>query len=485
MPDTLPPLIRKLLDSARTPLGPAHVERVETHASWVLLAGEFAWKIKKPIVLPFLDYGTVDKRRACCAEELRLNRRYAPWLYLDVVEFDGEPAVKMRRFDEAARLDHVCKRGELTPAHLSGLAAALKRFHAGAAVAPADSRFGTPAAALAPALENIVELRTLTRGLLTAELDALEAWTHREHRRLEPVLKARKASGCIRECHGDLHLGNLVLLDEKVVPFDCIEFNDDFRWIDVASEIAFTLVDLLDHGQPGLACWLLNEWLGETGDFAALHVLRFYMAYRALVRAKVAAIRACQRDAAHAADYPEVRDYLALAAAIAVPPAPTFCITHGVSGSGKTTASARRLLADPRCATVRLRSDVERKRLFELAALEQSRSPRDGGIYTLEANARTYARLEELAAAALDAGWSVIVDAACLKRAERDAFRAIAAARGLPFAIIECAASAAELRRRVASRQGDASEATLAVLEKQLVWDEPLTADEKTFAVSD
>ena len=481
MADALPPLLRTLLDPARSRLGAGPVELVETHASWVLLAGEFAWKFKKPIVLPFLDYGTVERRRACCADELRLNRRFAPRLYLDVVDFDGEPAVKMRRFDEAARLDHVCKRGALTPSHLSGLAAALARFHAAAAVAPAASRFGTPAAALAPALENIAELRTLTRDLLTAELDALDAWTRAEALRLEADFTARKAAGCVRECHGDLHLGNLVLLDGAVVPFDCIEFNDDFRWIDVASEIAFLLVDLLDHRQPGLACWLLNEWLVETGDFDALKVLRFYMAYRALVRAKVAAIRACQQEAPHAAtaaDCPEVRDYVALAGVIAVPPAPSLTITCGVSGSGKTTLATRRLLADPACATVRLRSDVERKRLFGLAAHAASGSAPDAGIYTAEATARTYARLAGLSAMLLDAGWSVIVDAAFLKRAERDAFRAIAAARGVPFAIIAPQAPAAELRRRVAARQGDASEATLDVLERQLGWIEPPGADE-------
>jgi hypothetical protein len=529
----MPPLIRMLLDPALTPLGSPRVGLVETHASWVLLAGEFAWKIKKPIVLPFLDYGTVEKRRACCAEELRLNRRFAPQLYLGMVEFDGEPAVKMRRFDEAARLDHVCKRGMLTPAHLSGLAATLARFHAAAAVAPADSRFGTAAAALAPALENIAELRTLTRGLLSSELDALAAWTRREHQRLEPAFAARKANERVRECHGDLHLGNMVLLGEEVVLFDCIEFNDDFRWIDVASEIAFALVDLLDHQQPGLACWLLNEWLAETGDFTALQVLRYYMAYRALVRAKVAAIRACQQDGPHpvqAADCPEVRDYLALAQLITVPsgdhsqrrgphavgaerprvgcatpdsevaaaaststvasplagpllhaPAsPTLSITHGLAGCGKTTASSARLLADPQAATIRLRSDVERKRLYGLAAQSASGSPLDGGIYTPEAHARTYARLAELAASVLAEGWSVIVDAAFLRRDERDAFHALAQRHGAAFAIIAPQAAPAELARRIEARRarGDASEATLEVLERQRSYLEPLGADE-------
>ncbi|MBU0750569.1 MAG: AAA family ATPase [Gammaproteobacteria bacterium] len=492
---TLPPLIRRLLDPARTPL-PAPVELIETHASWVLLAGEFAWKIKKPLVLPFLDYGTVERRRACCEAELRLNRRLAPQLYLDVVEFDGEPAVKMHRFDEAARLDHVCKRGALTPLHLSGLAAMLASFHAGAAVAPAPTFFGTPAHVLAAAVENFTELSDMACGRFAAELTRLKAWTRSEFSRLEPAFAARKAAGRVRECHGDLHLGNMVLLDDVVVPFDGIEFNDDFRWIDVASEIAFVLVDLLDHGRPGLACWLLNEWLVASGDFAALPLLRFYMAYRALVRAKVAAIRACQQAAGVAADCPEVRDYLALAQRIAVPPArpagsrpkevqstlgvPTFCITHGLAGCGKTTASNARLLADPQAATVRLRSDVERKRLFGLAAGVASGSALDGGIYTLEANARTYARLAELAEAALADGWSVIVDAAFLKRGERDAFRALAARHGVVMEILAPQSPPAELVRRIAARHGtgDASEATVAVLERQRGYLEPLGADE-------
>jgi aminoglycoside phosphotransferase family enzyme/predicted kinase len=483
MPAEIPASIRALLDPARYPHQAPRVELVETHISWVLLAGDFAYKIKKPLTLPFLDYGTVGKRRACCADELRLNRRFAPQLYLEVVDFDGEPAVKMRRFPEAGRLDHVCARGELGPAQLSDLAATLARFHSGAAAAPPGSRFGTPAAILAPALENFAELRALTRGTLDAELAALETWTRAEHARHDPAFAARRAAGCVRECHGDLHLANLVLLDGKVLPFDCIEFNQDFRWIDVASEIAFVLVDLLDHGEPGLACWLLNEWLGETGDFGALEVLRFYMAYRALVRAKVAAIRACQRADA-AADCPEVRDYLALAARIADPPAPALTITCGVSGSGKTTASTRRLLADPAAGTVRLRSDVERKRLFGLPARAASSSPVDAGIYTPEATARTYARLAALAGELLDAGWSVIVDAAFLRRRERDAFRALAAARTLPFAILFCDAPAAELRQRVAARRGDASEATVAVLERQLGWLEPLDAAEQALAIS-
>ena len=299
-PPTPPPLIRSLLDPGRYPHPVGCVELVETHISWVLLAGDFAYKLKKPVTLPFVDFGTLERRRADCAAELRLNRRYAPGLYLDVVDFDGEPAVKMRRFDEARRLDRVCARGELTPALLSGLARTIVAFHAAAAIAPPCSRFGTPEQVLAPARENFDELDALLPGE-SPRLTLLRAWTEAEFARRRDTFAARKACGFVRECHGDLHLGNLVLLDDRVTPFDCIEFNEDFRWIDVASEIAFTYIDLLDHGQPGLACWLLNEWLARSGDQGsggALSVLRFYAVYRAMVRAKVAALRGRAAEAA-------------------------------------------------------------------------------------------------------------------------------------------------------------------------------------------
>lgn len=442
---------------------------IETHISRVLLTPGFAYKFKKPVVLPFLDYGSVDKRRACCEAELRLNRRYAPGLYLDVVEADGEPAVRMRRFAEADRLDHVCTRGELTAAQLSGLARTIAAFHAEAAVATAESRFGTPEQVLAPAVENFDELDRLLPDQAPA-LAALRQWTGAEFERRRTTLAARKAGGFVRECHGDLHLGNLVLLDGKVTPFDAIEFNEDLRWIDVASEIAFTWIDLIDHGRPGLACWLLNEWLIWSGDFAALSVLRFYAVYRAVVRAKVAALQGRAADAT---------EYLALAGKLAVAPPRACTITFGLSGSGKTTASSTRLLADATASTIRVRSDVERKRLFGLAPDSDS----GGAIYTADATSRTYGRLLALARQALTDGWPVIVDAAFLRRTEREEFRSLAAALGVPFRILACEAPAGELRRRLLARQADASEATVEVLEAQLNWAEPLGADERKLAV--
>lgn len=461
----LPPLIQSLLDPARYPHPVQSVELMETHISWVLLAGDYAYKFKKPVVLPFLDYGTVDKRRTCCEAELRINRRYAPDTYLAVVEFEGEPAVQMRRFIEADRLDHVCARGELTPDHLADLARRLAGFHAAAAVAGLGQRFGEPAQVLAPALENFEELQRLLPNQ-AARLARLKAWTQAEHVAKHDAFARRKAAGRVRECHGDLHLGNLVLLDGRPTPFDAIEFNDDFRSIDVAAEIAFTYLDLLDHGQPGLAAWFLNEWLLWSGDYDALAVLRFYAVYRALVRAKVAAIQGKEAEAT---------GYLAMAEELTVPPPARLTITFGLSGSGKTTAAKALLLADARAATVRVRSDVERKRLYGLAPDADS----GGSIYGPDATVRTYGRLYELAEAILADNWPVLVDAAFLKRAERDDFRALAARLGVPFAILPCEAPIDELHRRLGARTGDASEATAAVLEQQVQWLQPLGEDER------
>lgn len=435
----------------------------ETHISWVLLAGPHAYKIKKPVTLPFLDYGTVEKRRHFCQEELRLNRRFAPELYLEVVELAGEPAVKMRRFDETLRLDQVCRRGALTSELLGRFARELVDFQREAARAAPE--FGTPAIIRADALENFDELERLLPAEASS-LASLRAWTEAEWQRHRCDFEQRHAGGFIREGHGDLHLGNLVLLDGRIVAFDGIEFNADFRCIDVASEIAFTLLDLLEHGQPGLATWLLNEWLVWSGDFGALAVLRFYLVYRAMVRAKVAALRD---------DPTEAHGYLSLAQRLTSPPPPRLAITCGPSGCGKTYVTSCRLTSADFLHTVRIRSDVERKRLFGLAPDASS----GGTIYTPEANARTYSRLAELAEMILADGWSVIVDAAFLRRAERDRFRLLARRLGVPFELIAPQASPDELARRIAARRNDASEATVDIMQRQLCWFEPPGNDEQ------
>ncbi len=450
---------------------PADICR-ETHISWVLLAGPYAYKLKKPVTLPFLDYGTVAQRRACCAAELRLNRRFAPELYLDVVDLAGEPAVRMQRFDEALRLDHVSSMGDLTGAHLAQLARDLVAFQAGAA--RATPQFGTPVIIRADALENFDELAHLL-PVEAALLGRLRDWTVAEWLRRKADFARRHERGFIREGHGDLHLGNLVLLDGRVVPFDGIEFNESFRCIDVASEIAFTLLDLLDHGRPGLAHWLLDAWLTWSGDFDALAVLRFYLVYRALVRAKVAALRG--HENASVADQQEAAGYLALAARLTAPPPPTLTITCGPSGCGKSFESSRRLASADFLHTVRIRSDVERKRLHGLAPYDNS-ADSGGTIYSADANTRTYARLAGLTEFLLQTGWSVIVDAAFLKRDERAVFLALAQRLGAPFGLIAPQVPQAELARRLRARRNDISEATVNIMEQQLTWFEPPDASE-------
>ena len=504
MNPTLPPLIRALLAPQRYPDYPNAVQRVElveTHISWVLLAGEFAYKIKKPLKLPFLDFSTLAQRRLSCADELRLNRRFAPDIYLDVIGIFGTPenpqwqgesapieyAVKMRRFDETGRLDRVCARHGLLPSHLSALADTLAAFHDTAAIAPAASHFGQPQTIAAPALDNFDDLlRLLPQPGLQARLAAVRAWTEAQLRQLTPLMRARQQAGRVRECHGDLHLANLVLTGERVTMFDCIEFNDDLRWIDVVSDIAFLYMDLLAHDEPGLADWWVNEALSRSGDYEAAPLLRFYAVYRAMVRAKVTATHNAQRQDKTRDDASEALAYLALAERLMAPPQVRLVITHGLSGSGKTVAASQLLQSDPQAATLRLRSDVERKRLFGLAGAARSGSAFNAGIYTPEARLRTYARLRTLAALLLRAGWSVIVDAAFLKRAERAEFRALAEKAGAAFAILAPQATPAQLRERIQTRSAlgrDASEATLEVLTQQLQTLEPLTADEAEFVV--
>ena len=488
----LPPLIRALLAPARYGGAVKQVRLVQTHISWVLLAGPFAYKIKKPVKLSFLDFSTLALRKHYCEDELRLNRRFCADLYLGVQGIfhtaqdpqwkgQGPPieyAVKMRRFAQSARLDRLCARGRLMPRHVSELAHTVAAFHQSAAIARVQSGFGAPASVREQALQNFTDLQALRPDPQTrARLPALQQWTEQQHQRLAPLMAARLQTGFVRECHGDLHLGNLVLLDHKVQLFDCIEFSDALRWIDVASELAFTYVDLLVHGQPGLAGWFVNEALSHSGDYASAPLLRFYAVYRALVRAKVALLQAGESSVRR----DEALALVALAERLARPAPRQLAITHGVSGCGKTTTTTRMLQQDLQAQTLRLRMDVERKRLFGLQTQQASGSDLNAGLYTPHATAQTYAHVLALAQALLQENWSVIVDGTFLQRAQRDCFRRMAGANLAQFSILAPRAPEQELRRRVGKRQQlgqDASEASLAVLEQQLQSVQALAADE-------
>ena len=475
---------------------------LETHISWVLLTGDYAYKIKKPVDLGFLDFSTIEKRRHYCEEELRLNRRLAPDLYIEVVTVRGthaaphiggegpvlDYAVKMREFPQEALASRLLGRGRFDAGEIDALAALIAEFHTAAAPTKGTEPLGTPDTICAAALQNFEQIMPRLRAARDKEaVQLLREWTEREFRARRDELAARKRSGYVRECHGDLHLGNIVVRDGRPIPFDCIEFNDELRWIDVASEVAFVVMDLHDRGRPDLGWRFLNRYLEASGDYDALAVFRFYLVYRALVRAKVHLIRS-QQPGLLTHDKSRLQTafhgYLRLASRLSAAAGIALLITHGVSGSGKTTATQSLIEL---IGAVRVRSDVERKRLHGLKALEPSGSEADAGIYAPGATAATYERLLAVAEHAIKAGYPALVDAAFLKRAEREQFSRLARRRGVPFVVLDFDAPEKMLRERVARRAeagADASEADLAVLERQMRFREPLSPQERLAAIT-
>ena len=384
----------QLIEALKNPLFYDHpiseVEVIETHISWVILTGEYAYKIKKPVNLGFLDFSTLELRHRYCLQELELNRRLAPQIYLEVIAIGGTPeqpqlnadvttieyAIKMRQFPQHAQLDRVLARHELQPQQIDQLADTVAAFHRQIEVAPENSSYGTPAAILDPVEENFRQIIPfLTNEEDKERLQRLECWSHQAYEQLRTTFELRKRNGYIRNCHGDMHLANIALFENELVIFDCIEFNENFRWIDLMSEIAFTTMLLIDRGAPQFAARLLDRYLQRTGDYSGLSLLQFYQVYRALVRAKVAAIRAHQSGlSATARDeaLKQYRNYTLLAERFTIKKAPTLLIAHGVSGSGKTSLTQPLL---EQFGMIRIRSDVERKRLFGLNAEARTDAP--------------------------------------------------------------------------------------------------------------
>ena len=493
---------RPLIEALRSPACYDHacdaIELVETHLSWVLLTGPFAYKVKKPVDFGFADFSTLARRKRFCELELELNRRLAPQLYRDVVSINGPPgapringpgpvleyAVRMVQFPQRLLAAEELRAGALRARHFEALARDVAAFHAACPRADAAADFDAAVTATAAVRETLAQLRELP-ALATRrhQVEALAHWATQRFGALQGALRARQQDGHVRECHGDLHLGNLVLLDDRLVPFDGIEFNPSLRWIETASEVAFVVMDLLYRGAPALAHRFLSAWLEAADDYGALVVLDGFLVYRALVRAKVAGLRAeqCARGSPErAVALAEARRYLALARDCTSRPRPVLAITHGVSGSGKSTLAA--LLVEAQ-GLVRIRSDVERKRLAGLAPEARSASPPDRGLYAADVTARTYRVLEQRAARILQAGYGVVVDAAFLRREQRQAFVRLARQLRCRFRIVACEAPPEVLRQRLASRRGDASEATPAVLARQLQAGEPLDVDELARAI--
>jgi aminoglycoside phosphotransferase family enzyme/predicted kinase len=472
------------------------IKVLETHISWVILAGDFAYKFKKAVNFGFLDFSTLQKRHFYCQEEVRLNRRFAPQLYLDVVGVSGsltEPvldgpgqplefAVKMRRFSQDSLLGKLAADRQLLPEHVDEIADLLARIHSTSECAGEDSDFGLADGIHHWVQENFSQIRkALQPEDLDPELSRLENWCQQEFAARRKHLELRRKNGFIRECHGDLHLGNLALIDGRITPFDCIEFNPQLRWIDVMSEAAFLMMDLLDRGYTGLAYRFLNGYLHRTGDYGGLGILRYYLVYRALVRAKVAALRLAQSAGQTESRIEAQRDfsaYISLAANWAVTPAPFLLIMHGVSGSGKSWYAAQ---LTEKLGAIQLRSDIERKRLHGYGVNAKTGSGVQSGIYTPAASERTYTHLAGLAGSVIAGGLPVIVDAAFLKIAERQRFQQLAKSLGVCFGILHMEADEPTLIARIERRREvgiDPSEAGVAVLKSQLATQEPLLPSE-------
>lgn len=458
---------------------------LQTHISWIVLAGDYAYKIKKPVKLDFLDFSTLERRHYFCQQELLLNRRITPELYIDVVPIGGSPgqpkigvkpalewAVRMHRFAADAGLDRLVAERRVNYDDMRQLAETMARIHETATVV-ADSAAGSFESVRAPALDNFASLAASWRDTaLARDIELLRQWTEQSAESLREPFERRRRLERVRDCHGDLHLANIVRLGPKsgCVPFDCLEFDPALRRIDVINDIAFLHMDLLRCGRADLAHVFLNRYFEVTGDYAGLVVLRYYTVYRAVVRAKTTTIRLMQSGIR--AEDSAVQQYLGLAAKLAgivgTTAAPLLTICHGLSGSGKTWLSDQLISALP---ALRLRSDVVRKRLHGLPELARGRAGLHAGLYTDAAGRHTYERLSEYAAEALSAGLDVIIDATCLRRSDRAAFATVAAHAGASFVILYCTADKPVLEQRIRERSAagdDASEANLSVLADQL-----------------
>lgn len=489
-------LIRALMRPAAFDHPVGSVELIETHISWLILTDDYVYKIKKPIVLDFLDFGDLERRKFYCEEEIRLNKPWAPDIYLDVVPIgleDGQPqfgaggtaieyAVRMRRFDQSMRLDVQLELGLLSVADMKELARNIAARHMAAAVVAASQRERTVSLAKEFIWDNFTALEGFADG---AALDRLRRWTTRELQDLDDLLWKRFDDGYIRDCHGDLHLGNLVRLADGITTFDCIEFNTDLRHIDVVCDIAFLIMDLVARRRHDLAAHFLNRYLECTGDYGCMRLLSLYFVYRCLVRAKVAAIRSEERDndSARQEDRAEMGRYCDMALRQIAERTPKLVLMCGLSGSGKTWVSGQLMAAMP---AIRMRSDLERKRMFGIGETDDSASDIGSGIYSSAASLRVYARLCDTARMILQSGHNVILDAAFLHRAERAMAIAVARDCGVPYRLVAVQAPPKLMRERLRIRATDAldaSEAGLEVLEHQLATVEPMTATEKAMAI--
>jgi uncharacterized protein len=459
--------------------GGAEVRRIDTHASVVFLAGSRAWKLKRAVRYDYLDFSTVDRRRAMCEAELRINRRIAPAIYVGVTPVTREPdgslalggsgapvewVLEMRRFDEDGLFDRLASSNRLDLDMMHRLAVAVAELHLRAETR--DDHGGATgmawvvdgnAAGFAEEGRDILDPAACAR--LTIETrQVVDAQRAR--------LDARRAAGFVRQCHGDLHLRNIVLVDGQPTLFDAVEFNDEIACIDVYYDLAFLVMDLWRRGLPRHANVVLNGYVAATGDIEGLALLPLFLSCRAAVRAKTSATASrLQSNSQNRTELEDLaREYLARAGRLVSPPGPGLVAVGGLSGSGKSTlalALAPRLGAVP--GAIVIRSDEVRKRLCGVSPLVRL----GPAGYTPEVSQRVYAATAEQAHLVLQAGHSAIVDAVFARPEDRDALAGVARSAGVPFIGLWLDAPRSVLIHRAETRSSDVSDADTAVVSVQ------------------
>lgn len=509
------PTLGSRLLGAEFPHPVENEELIETHISWVVLTGRFAYKFKKPVDLGFVDYSTIELRHQNCLRELEINGVWAADIYLDVVPVfesgerlrigrhdesagDGERlidhAVRMRQFDQESLLSRRLKAGQVTPQMTEMLAGDLAELHHRATAVPYDSEL-VSRGAIEPAQDNFVYLLKSFQGAGddrasddVNRLAVLRDWSEEQIEKIRPLLEKRASTGRVRQCHGDLHLDNLLHIDGRFVPFDAIEFNDRLREVEGLSETAFLAMELSEHGFVSHARRLLNRYVEAANDYQGLTVLRFFLVYRAMVRAKVDRIRQLQGDASESdpasrpeALSPTARDYVAYAERLVAPQSAELWLTYGPSGSGKSTRAGQ--VVESR-GFFRIRADVQRKLLAGIDPFRKSTDEEAAELYSAEMTRRTYAHLLRLAEQILAAGFGVIVDATFLHRDQRRPFFDLARRQGVTPRVLVCDGEESELRSRIAARGVDPSDASAELISDQLASAEPLSGDELSAVVA-
>ncbi len=484
-------LPKKLLRAEAYPHAVDAVELIETHLSWVFLTGLYAYKVKKPVCFDFVDFSTLQRRKHFCEEELRCNKTFSPELYIGVVAIvdagndrlmiaspdsnnDAEVvdfAVQMRQFEQAAQADNRLHAEQLTRDELSQFGHTLAVQHAGLA------RIEAPVDVVTPMLDNFATLRKLASAAsLREELEALERAARDDIDAAHSTLIRRHNEGFTRECHGDLHLQNLVLTEHGLRAFDCLEFDLSLRTTDVCCDAAFLFMDCGVRGRDDLGYAFIDGYLDVSGDYDGVTLLPLYARYRAMVRAKVSALQLQQAFEQRKAD--NLQRYTAWAAAQQRRPAGRLIVSCGVSGSGKSHWAAQLVAELP---ALRLRSDVLRKHLHGIASADASQSSLQTGLYTAAQTQIVYAKLAELTAQLLERGENVIVDCTNLELWQRQLFYAAANMAGSHCVVLHFTAPQPLLKQRIEQRRNegvDASEADLQILQWQLARQQPPTAAE-------